>query len=126
MEFVARVAKLATLEAIVLKELHGDRVDDLPQPSFAANNDVTVGFAVRGKALFVTVRFVYRTQPTAINIAATFNLHYALTDEPAAEEAEAFAHINGVFNAWPYWRELAQNTATRMGIAIPPAPLLRV
>ena len=35
------------------------------------------------------------------------------------EHLHAFSATNGVFNAWPYWREFVQNTTARMGLPTP-------
>jgi hypothetical protein len=45
-----------------------------------------------------------------ISISATFELRYRLPEGfgASSEELEAFARTNGVFNAWPYWREFLQ------------------
>lgn len=42
------------------------------------------------------------------------------------EELREFAERNGVFNVWPYWRELTHSLYGRMGLAIPPLPVFRV
>lgn len=103
-----------------------ERADEIVEHEITANNDINVGFAQRDDSLFVTVRFSYKAQPPALAIDATLNLHYALSEERTADEAEAFAQVNGVFNAWPYWREIVQSTAARMGIMVPPIPLLKI
>jgi hypothetical protein len=59
-----------------------------------------------------------------ISIEATFALIYSVRslDSLSEQNFAAFASVNGVFNAWPYWREFVQNTAARMGfsgLAIP-------
>ena len=61
-------------------------------------------------------------------IAASFALDYLI--EPAAEfpddSLQAFAATNGVFNAWPYWREYVQNTCVRMGLPAITVPVFRI
>ena len=56
---------------------------------------------------------------SGVMIAATFELAYELgePDRVSADDAEQFARVNGVLHAWPYWREIAQNTSVRMGIS---------
>jgi hypothetical protein len=64
-----------------------------------------------------------------VDIRLVFDLHYHLHEPsnfPDDEELDAFAKINSVFNAWPYWRELAQSTSVRMGIPPIVIPLLTV
>lgn len=61
-------------------------------------------------------------------VEAVFVLTYKIAglDEVLKEDLEAFAEVNGLFNAWPYWRELLSSTVTRMGVLSPPAPTLRI
>jgi hypothetical protein len=34
----------------------------------------------------------------------------------SAEHLSAFAQGNGIYNAWPYWREFLQSSTVRMGL----------
>jgi hypothetical protein len=63
-----------------------------------------------------------------ISIRAAFELRYRLPEGQTAtmEELEAFAEVNGVFNAWPYWREFVQSTSVRMDLPPVVLPLFRV
>lgn len=52
-------------------------------------------------------------------VKAKFELTYDLSRTDLPQDAlERFAKINGIYNAWPYWREFVQNCTTRM--ALPP------
>ena len=42
------------------------------------------------------------------------------------EGPEAFAQVNAVFNAWPYWRELVQASLARMSMPALTVPVFRV
>jgi len=61
-------------------------------------------------------------------IEATYRILYERPPEraPTAEEVQEFASRNGVFNAWPYWRELSHSMYGRMEIPLPPVPVFRV
>lgn len=61
-------------------------------------------------------------------VTAEFELLYKLPEEFEAtdEELEAFASLNGVFNAWPYFREFVQSMITRMGLPVITIPLFRM
>ena len=61
-----------------------------------------------------------------IRISAAIELSYNLSGDapPNAKEAECFAKINGVYNAWPYWREFVQHCTTRMGLPPLTLPLM--
>ena len=54
----------------------------------------------------------------AVSVIASFLLVYELTDIDGLTEQHfsEFAKINGVFNAWPYWREYVQSATSRMGL----------
>lgn len=39
---------------------------------------------------------------------------------------EAFGQTNGVYNAWPYWREFVQNTVARMSLPPLTIPVFRL
>ena len=62
-----------------------------------------------------------------IRLEATFELVYLL--KPGAEYPEGavsdFAHFNGAYNAWPYWRELVQSVSGRVGLAGIVIPVFR-
>lgn len=61
-------------------------------------------------------------------IDCTFELNYVLDGGylPTVDQVNAFKDGNAVFNCWPYAREFVQNLTTRMGLQVPPLPLLRV
>jgi hypothetical protein len=61
-------------------------------------------------------------------ITASFVLTYALKSFDGIEDRniEAFAQINAIHNAWPYWREFVQSTTARMGIPTVIVPVHRV
>ncbi len=60
-------------------------------------------------------------------IKASFTLFYNVEslDQFSDEHLHAFAMTNGIFNAWPYWREFAQNTIARMGLPPIMVPVFR-
>lgn len=64
---------------------------------------------------------------TVADLSATFHLLYTLPSDFEAEERcfEHFAAVNGVYNAWPYWRELVQTSASRIGLPGVVIPVFR-
>lgn len=56
-----------------------------------------------------------------VGVAAVFELTYSLKSSEGLVQSDlaAFAAQNAVFNAWPYWRELAHSTTVRMGLRNP-------
>lgn len=65
-----------------------------------------------------------------VTITAVFVVEYQLVvDPPPADRRDkffgSFAEINGTVNAWPYVRELVQNTLVRMNLPPITVPLYR-
>lgn len=63
-----------------------------------------------------------------LSIDAKFVLIYSLQSFDGLEDKnlKAFGTTNGVFNAWPYWREFVQAMTTRMGLQSLTVPLFRL
>jgi hypothetical protein len=61
-----------------------------------------------------------------LQIEAEFLLDYSLNKEiPVSEEiASAFGKMNGIYNAWPYWREYVQSVSARAGMPPLAIPLM--
>ena len=61
-------------------------------------------------------------------IEASFRITYKTSDSQHLTEPilDAFAKTNGVFNAWPFWREYAQSVTARMGLPPVPIPAFRL
>jgi hypothetical protein len=57
--------------------------------------------------------------PPDVAIEAVFDLIYEIDDWAGtnANDFQHFAFANGTHNAWPYWREFAQSTSVRLGLA---------
>ncbi len=57
-----------------------------------------------------------------------FQLDYKLVPDytPTDEDVAAFQGGNAVFHCWPHAREFVQSAAMRMGLSVPPLPLLRL
>ena len=67
--------------------------------------------------------------PPAVFLEAMFELAYEPRDDdddPNEDDLEHFAFANATFNAWPYWRELAQSMTQRMGIPPVVIPALQI
>lgn len=63
----------------------------------------------------------------AVSVRAAFELRYSLPKDLKVSPAQlnAFARINGIFNAWPYWREFVQSTVARMNLPPITLPVFR-
>lgn len=62
-----------------------------------------------------------------VMLAATFRLTYTLEGAETfpADAMDHFAELNGIYNAWPYWRELVQTVTGRVGVASVTLPVFR-
>jgi hypothetical protein len=67
-------------------------------------------------------------EDSAISIRAAFELQYSLPPKfsVSRRNLDAFAQINGVFNAWPYWREFVESMTARMHLPPLILPVFRV
>ena len=64
----------------------------------------------------------------ALFIDADFLLAYKVENFKGLTQSgfEQFADLNGIYNAWPYWREFVQNTIARMGLPSLSIPVFRI
>ena len=84
--------------------------------------------------IIVTAKFHFeaftesKAQKPVILIDASFLLAYKIENfEGLTQKAfEQFANLNGIYNAWPYWREFVQNTVVRMGLPSLSIPVFRI
>ena len=69
-----------------------------------------------------------KDSPIAVQIEAQFLLVYSAESLAGLkpENYKQFGMINGIYNAWPYWREFFQNTLTRMGLPGVTLPVFRI
>lgn len=99
-------------------------IDNTANVEFDADNNVI--FVI---ADFSLKAFVKHVPKPAVSIHASFLLRYDFNDgfEKYPEEAfKSFAEMNGVFNAWPYWREFVQSATIRMGLPALTIPVFRI
>lgn len=65
--------------------------------------------------------------PIQVLLDATYLLVYRLkgNEERPDDALQHFAELNGTYNVWPYWRELVQTVAGRIGLASIVVPVFR-
>jgi preprotein translocase subunit SecB len=68
------------------------------------------------------------SEKSFLNIRATFLLIYQAKDIGSFDDKafEIFGQSNGIYNAWPYWREFVQNITSRMGLPVLTIPVFRI
>ena len=69
-----------------------------------------------------------KNQDPDLIIKAEFVLIYKVSDFTGLDQKcfEAFGKSNGIYNAWPYWREFVQNTVARMTLPPLTIPVFRL
>ena len=86
---------------------------------------------VKKYQFMATIDFRLRAQEKKgkelFHINSSFDLSYKTMPDESFSKAdlEEFARVNGVFNAWPYFRELVQSMTIRIGYPPVTVPLLR-
>lgn len=100
---------------------------------FVVGDDARVARFLKEDGTFVVIATVdARVVPTgardrspAVSIRASYELTYTLPKgfDASPRELSTFARTNGVFNAWPYWREFIQNAFARMDLPQPVLPV---
>lgn len=103
-------------------------------------DEVRLGFAdlevkLEDEALHVSMLFEFLApapfedeQDKQVMIRARVSIEYAAQPgrgQVQKEDAEAFARVNGIYNAWPYLREYVQSSLLRLGLPPFELPLLR-
>lgn len=117
-------------------------IDELPDAfklgynfkvSGGCNNDhtmtrVMVAFKLAGRPETPEGGEVDDCGPDVFQIEATFALLYEIAsfDGLNQDNVDAFGRMNGVFNAWPFWREFVHSSALRMGLPPVTVPLLTI
>ena len=118
---------------VVLAECKAARSGDLDLDSTTLKNTTLVSGlshaqSAESKEIHVMVSFLLKgtqgsenEEKVPLSIMASFVLLYSISsfDGLADDHIKAFAQTNGLFNAWPYWREFVQSTTCRMGLTKP-------
>ena len=126
------IAKQARLVNIFMEEVAAKRdpiVDDSVVNTVNIEK-ISVGNSGQSTLLSVSVSFLLRgkddgNDESLYKASCTIVLIYQCEDLTRYDQEvfKAFAGTTGVFNAWPYWREFAQNITSRMGlppVTVPP------
>lgn len=132
-----RLISAVSLTEVRLVELHAKttiRASDIAEdmtpvfrhwataPSAALEEKV---FYVRAH---LDLRIGSESTPQAVVVKIQYELEYELPEglQVTRSEIQAFARVNGVFNAWPYFRETVQSAMQRMDLPPLVLPVYRV
>ena len=142
------VSQRVQIQSIILAESHVTlRPEAIPkerkQRRIFGIPDVGVARPAESTMLFVKARFSLQVskpeeaveeegakdaEKPYLTIEATFVLTYFVDsfENLQDENLRAFAATNGIYNAWPYWREYVQSTISRMGQPPITVPVFRL
>ena len=124
------VARSYVLEDIALTEVSAKRSapyerDSVARLTLSTATDAVANLRGEGETLSVQVKFeVLAIAPDTpdgqprVQVTGVFALEYVRSDKDARYEPghfEVFARLNGVYNAWPYIREVVSNAFSRLG-----------
>jgi hypothetical protein len=138
MAAAAVVGPAASLHSLRLVKLESEIRGELDQEDVLERMLIEHRFARAkdNRSVRVELRFRFEiakygaaTEPEPlVLVMASFAIVYSVTglESISDEQIYAFAKVNGVFNAWPYWRELHSSVLWRMGLPLPALPTLRV
>ena len=136
---VARIARVIKLESICWREVSAKRFVELTEMpgdiSFGVSHEGVGMRDIEAGQIVVLAEFKFGAHSKdstrkVVQISGTLSLRYSL-DEGLLKDfdpdlVQQFAETNGIYNAWPYWRELLQNTASRLGLPGVIAPVFRL
>lgn len=99
-------------------------------PTFQHSASVATG-GIKDSVFYVRANLDLRIGSEAkhvVSVKIQYELEYSLPGDFKATRAElnAFAQVNGVFNAWPYFREIIQTAIQRMNLPPVILPVYRV
>ncbi len=133
-------ASLAEVTLIAVNaRIHSERLrgspDELqvrsPAPQYMVMRDVAAGVVrcgTRFRAIVETPRAEPKDEDALIEITAEYFLTYEIPNlaDVSDQIVRIFGRRNGVFNAWPFFRELAHSLVSKMSLPPMMLPLLKL
>jgi len=131
------ISDIVEIKSLTLIECAASRSSQLPEggkrKAELAVTKVAHVLSEEEHELQVQIEFGLTIKPVdsgdqKLEVKATFAINYSMkgSAEFAQSEYQAFAELNGVHNAWPFWREFVLNLTSRMGIRPIVIPVHRV
>ncbi|MBL8878202.1 MAG: hypothetical protein JNG88_03690 [Phycisphaerales bacterium] len=123
------IKDVSLIEARVLRRDFSDNASyrvEIQRKARVLDRD-SKSFRVVAELRFLAFQNHENSQTVGVEVSAVFSLRYAISDDPSLtdENFDAFAQSNGVFNAWPYFREFLQSSLVRVGLPPFTLPVLR-
>ncbi len=135
---IASLARVVTLESVCWRELSAKRNVEqalLPEEMLWRGKHESSGLRdLEAKQIVVLAQFRFQAcrsdEDVIAEVAGTLALRYSVEGHSLrdfdAKLVQGFAETNGIYNAWPYWRETLQSMADRIGLHGVIAPLFRL
>ena len=135
---LSRIVSVVEIESVRLCEAHCRSVHptEIGEESYVKPSHEATVVKEPGESEPLEIEVAFRLEVSNASdqrefqaeIRAKFGLSYQIPadEEFTTEELEAFAGINAVFNAWPYWREWVQTSLSRMGMPVMTVPVFRI
>ena len=133
---LSRIISVVQIESVRLCEAHcrsavhpseiADSINVKTSTEAAVVKEPGDNSSLRVETTFtMEVRSASDEEKLQAEIRGRFELSYEVPGKESFSP-EGFGHVNAVFNAWPYWRELVQTSLARM--AMPPltVPVFRL
>lgn len=136
-KLAAKVADRIAIENVKLIHAEAYQSPTAAGGTHSLNINVNVNFHINKKdktlSIFPAFSLVGnlkegKSQEPDLIIKAEFVLIYKVSDFTGLNQEcfEAFGKSNGIYNAWPYWREFVQNTIARMTLPPLTIPVFRI
>ncbi len=133
----ARVSSKVEIVNVLLKQSSCYRKPDTGKAKIALEIECDTTYEIDKKNSIITVLPNFKLKgysekkeadEPALKIEAVFVLIYKVSNfkDLKKKHFEAFANTNGIYNAWPYWREFVQNTIARMSLPPLTIPVFRI
>lgn len=139
MKFAVKVSDQVDLHTVKLLACACKQETDCPsgQKTFDIQRTIRFDIKKEQKIIGVFTTFVLnafgegveqKKENSFLEIEATFLLLYNIKSlEGLDDDAfRSFSELNGVYNAWPYWREFVQNVTSRMELPTLTVPVFRI
>jgi hypothetical protein len=132
-----KVSDRVELESVMLVDCHCRQLRFIKAESraFDINYSAESSMDTEAKRIIVLAKFKWegfeadsKEKKQFATIEASFLLMYSAPSLEGInqENVEMFGNLNGIYNAWPYWREFLQNSISRMCLPPLTAPVFRL
>jgi len=136
-KLAADVSKRVSIENVRLLHCNSYQKPEVGRGKQSISIDCNVKVEVNRKSHFIIVlpRFKLqgfseesKSKEPSLLVEANFMLVYKANNLKGLSENNfnAFGNTNGIYNAWPYWREFVQNTIARMSLPPLTIPVFRL